>query len=348
MKLKTIVQMAKDDPIPIVIAIWVILILSVFLINDPRYPRYPALWGSEPWMRLWVGMILILLMACTFVSKGKFKIIGEYLTSVVIAAWTFLTVDTVPPYERTFTYFFIGVLIILILFVHTCISKSPRKSHLFSAKVIAMTLVLVMCWFAVLSVEGVYTTPIYYYDIEITGLDHYQNIGITDIIVPLPVKDGEQIFTDEELQYRSFGDWTSLLVMTKEGKMLAFQSTNATLTDIRASFRKEVDVDMLSQIKNPVKYGALLHPISDVVPHRPNERDDYRVYMPSYVTYIYIDEDIEPMYGGDNPITFHVCFVGSGRRVLGVWEGMYSESIHEEIPEDLGGPIPVGYHIYST
>ncbi|MDI6640528.1 MAG: hypothetical protein QMD78_06875 [Methanocellales archaeon] len=93
--------------------------------------------------------------------------------------------------------------------------------------------------------------------------------------------------------------------------------------DIDAHFRKELDVDMLSQIKNPVKYGALLHPISDVAPYHPNERDDipYWAAMPSYVTYIYIDEDIEPRYGGDNPITFHVRFVGSGRRVLGVWEG---------------------------
>ncbi|MDI6640529.1 MAG: hypothetical protein QMD78_06880 [Methanocellales archaeon] len=106
MKLKTIVQMAKNDPIPIIIAIWAVLILSEFVINDPHYPSLDRIRSVAYAMRLWVGLILILLMACTFVSKGKLKIIGEYLTPVVIAAWMFLAVDTVPPYEKAFTYFF--------------------------------------------------------------------------------------------------------------------------------------------------------------------------------------------------------------------------------------------------
>ena len=172
---------------------------------------------------------------------------------------------------------------------------------------------------------------VYIYDVEIKGLNNYTSFGVTDIIVPMPMKNGEQIFSDEELQYQSFGDWKSLMVVTKEGKMLALQTTKNNLSDINAKFEKYVNYSI--DVKNPNK-NALLYPVS-------NES------TVNYTTYVYIDPKIQPSISNNSSINLEITLYGKGEMVNGRRTGQYRVTVHENVPEGVRGPILVKAWIYS-
>lgn len=171
---------------------------------------------------------------------------------------------------------------------------------------------------------------IYDYTISVKGLDNYTSFGATDIIVPIPMKNNEQVFSDDELQYKSFGDWKSVLVVTKEGKMLAFQTTNTNLTNINASFKKFVNYCI--NIENPLK-EALLYPAS-------NETSV------NYTTYVYIDPKIQTQLSNSS-ITFEITLYGGGEAAHSKRIDKYRVDVHENIPEGIKGPILVKAWIFS-
>lgn len=171
---------------------------------------------------------------------------------------------------------------------------------------------------------------IYDYTISVKGLDNYTSFGATDIIVPIPMKNNEQVFSDDELQYKSFGDWKSVLVVTKEGKMLAFQTTNTNLTNINASFKKFVNYGI--NIENPLK-EALLYPAS-------NETSV------NYTTYVYIDPKIQTQLSNSS-ITFEITLYGGGEGAHSKRIDKYRVDVHENIPEGIKGPILVKAWIFS-
>ena len=111
-----------------------------------------------------------------------------------------------------------------------------------SLKVIILGIIGIIIFFIIVIFAGVAyfndNPGGYGYTINVEGLSNYQPSLITDIIVPLPVRDGHEVFSNEELQYKSFGDWKSVLVMTPYGKMLAFESIGRNLTDLHAEFFK--------------------------------------------------------------------------------------------------------------
>ena len=81
-------------------------------------------------------------------------------------------------------------------------------------------------------------TSIDAYTISVKGLDDYKGLIGDVIIVPLPVRNGKEVFSDKDLQYQKFGNWTSVLVMTKDGKMLGFQTNTGDLSNLQARFYK--------------------------------------------------------------------------------------------------------------
>lgn len=172
---------------------------------------------------------------------------------------------------------------------------------------------------------------VYYYNIEVKGLHNYTSFGVTDIIVPIPMKNSEQVFSDEELQYKSFGDWKSVLVVAKEGKMLAFQTTKTNLTNINASFKKYVNYSI--DAENPLK-NALLYPVS-------NET------AVNYTTYVYIDPKIESKLSNNNSITLEITLYIEGEAARSERVYQYRVDVRENIPEGIKGPILVKAWIYS-
>ncbi len=235
-----------------------------------------------------------------------------------------------------------GIAVILSLItIHIKVWKYSVKKALIS--LILGTVISILFFLVFLFIFG---GPAYFenqpasydYRISVLGLSNYNGSLVTDIIVPIPMRNGTQIFTDQEMQYQSFGDWTSMLVMTKQGKMLAFQTRNENLTDINARFRKDLNYSI--DVKD-IMQDALLYPAtSDVTLN-------YTIWIygdknvQNYATYIYIDQNIQPIVSDNNSITFNLGFTVRNGVVHGRARNTYRVDVFEAIPENVNGPIPV-------
>ncbi len=200
----------------------------------------------------------------------------------------------------------------------------------------------------------------YDYSISVQGLSNYnynpklndspkdswfdfsvQALNVTTVIVPIPMKNREQIFTDEEMQNRSFGVWTSRLVGTEQGKMLAFQTKNKNLTDINARFRKNFDYNIIKYlIKNVLSYPVLLYPVSSIAATN-NTLRSHNKNVRNYTTYVYIDQNVQPVKSNNNTITFNLEFTVKNKDVHNRTLNTYRINIFKVIREGSKGPIPV-------
>ncbi|MCK9581144.1 MAG: hypothetical protein M0Q92_11975 [Methanoregula sp.] len=214
----------------------------------------------------------------------------------------------------------------------------PYVLVIFGTVVIAIWLFLII---PLGSLAYLATSPGYYeYRISTEGLDQYQGGLITDIIVPLPEKNGKSIIPEEYFQYRRFGNWTSLLVITPQGKMLAFQSRDKNLTDIDAHFVVPLERPAIFQ-GNP---GNLLQPVID------QKAGIYTVWENDsqtavYTSQIYIDKKTKFALPGDTPIRIELNLVFHEGMVFGRYGESYRLRVLEKIPGGITGMVPVNVRI---
>ncbi len=235
-----------------------------------------------------------------------------------------------------------------------------KKSHAIFIGILTVILTILMFYvfFGLLGGQAYFEEQpaTYIYTISVQGLSNYnrnlelsdspkdawfdfsmQGSNITNIIVPIPMKKGKQIFTDEEMQNKSFGSWKSMLVVTKLGKMLAFQTRDKNLTNIDAEFRKDFNYSV--DIKN-IMDEVLLHPLSN------EATANYTIWVygdkniQNYTTYVYINQNIQPVGSDDNKITFNLGLALRGNMVHGRAKN-YKIDVFETIPESVKGQVPV-------
>lgn len=243
--------------------------------------------------------------------------------------------------ERLFLSWIIGIVVVSALtFVHIKILKYPAKRALVSVILgMVMSFLFFVAYLFVLGGPSYFENQpaSYDYRISVQGLSNYSGSLVADIIVPIPMRNGEQIFTDEEMQNKSFGNWTSILVVTRQGKMLAFQTRDENLTNIDARFRKDVNYSI--DIRD-IMQDVLLYPVSGDV------AANYTIWVYSdknvqnYTTYIYIDKNIQPAKGENNIISFNLELTVRGGMVHGR-AITHKVDVSEAIPESIKGPIPV-------
>jgi hypothetical protein len=229
------------------------------------------------------------------------------------------------------------ILLTLLVFLYLYISKKNS-----SKLVIALTVVIVVgaMFLAVLTISdlvSIKNKPAYYfYGISVQGLENYGGNMATDILVPMPVKDGIPILSDEDLQYKHFGNWTSMIVVTKYGKMIAFQSKDKNLTDISANFIKNAGDGLINMT------GLALYPVSSE-----NNMTNYTMWVGgsenvrNNSTYVFIDPYIKTNNGNNGTITFRLKFVGDEGKSSGITGDVYEIQIVEDVPVGVIGPIPV-------
>ncbi|WP_428367940.1 hypothetical protein [Methanoregula sp.] len=204
---------------------------------------------------------------------------------------------------------------------------------------IGITFILVL--FAIIwigAISYINNNPGYYkYTIDIDGLEQFQTGLVTDIIIPLPVRDSQQVFTDEELQYQSFGNWKSVLVMTPYGKMLAFQSIGRNLTDLHAEFsHKYPDGDRIKNITSDS--------LSPVLPYTSSPYTQW-VYgsgsVQNYSTIIYIPDSLQPRDKVNDKMAVRIELIANGGMQHSVTDTTYRVTIQENIPPVARNMTPV-------
>jgi len=230
---------------------------------------------------------------------------------------------------------------IIAVFLYPLIKKEtkPAEKNRFFALAGALLFIFWLILLTGFFMSMTNNMPGYYeYTVSVRGLNNYQSGTITDIIVPLPMRDGKDVFSDDELQYKKFGDWTSLLVMTGSGKMLAFQTTERNLTNIEAKFfRQYPDGIEIRNVLNESLFPVLaMNEVSD----SPQEKTSRE-----FISKIYLNNATLPYDRSRPPVTFDLILTMNGGMIHSVRQGSYQVSILETVPHETRGWIPVSARI---
>jgi hypothetical protein len=198
---------------------------------------------------------------------------------------------------------------------------------------------IIVGFFAVAYINN--SPGLYRYTVDIRGLENYESGYITDIIVPLPVRDGQSVFTDDELQYKTFGNWKSLIIVTKFGKMLAFQNVGGNLTRIHATFSKKYPGGTV--IRNITQES--LSPVLPLV------HSDYSLLDPGsdsrrdYSSIVYIPDTIKPLHGGSDYLNVSLELFADEGMQHSISGNVYKVQISERIPPGVYNSTKVVVHV---
>lgn len=178
---------------------------------------------------------------------------------------------------------------------------------------------------------------LYKYSVDVEGLANYQPSLITDIIVPIPERNGQPVFSDDELQYKTFGDWKSMIVVTRVGKMLAFQSVGRNLTDIHAVFYKKYPDG--TEIRNIT--AESIAPALPLVPSPYTQRIPGTDPARDFSTIIYIPDTIRSLHGSNDALIVNIeLFVDEGMQ-HSVSGKIYQVRVFERLPAGTYNSTPV-------
>ncbi|MCK9307746.1 MAG: ABC transporter permease [Methanoculleus sp.] len=159
------------------------------------------------------------------------------------------------------------------------------------------------------------------YEVTVDGLEGRTGGLVTTILVPLPVEDGEVLMPASELEGRTFDGWTTTIVGTRDGNMLAFQNQNNTLTDIQARFtRDEETIEGTKRL--PVEH------LSPVVERSADDR---------YATVIFVDEGISP----PGELTVSLTLTAGCGLFHGMAQETYRTEVSKTVPPGTAGGIVV-------
>ncbi|MDK2974517.1 MAG: hypothetical protein PWP08_888 [Methanofollis sp.] len=158
------------------------------------------------------------------------------------------------------------------------------------------------------------------YTVSVTGLEYYRGGLITTILVPFPTDGDTLLIPESSLTGRTFGEWNTTIVETKDGRMLAFQSRRDNLTDIDARFDRW-------ESQGEERSGA--ERLSPVLEEGAS----------GYTTVVYIDEGL--VHVRARPITFDLELTTGGGLSHGMAKRQYATTASITVPADTIGRIPV-------
>jgi hypothetical protein len=174
------------------------------------------------------------------------------------------------------------------------------------------------------------------YTVSINGLDQYNGLA-SEIRVPMPMINGEQVFSDDELQCRQFGQWTSIPVVTPLGKMIAFQTPDQNLTDIHAQwFRQTKGEKHTIDISSP-----LLSPKINPASGNSGLASGNGGSDAGYTSVIYLENVIKPPEENNGTISVDLSLFVSEGSYLGFFGNTYRARVSEEVVPVNAQVIPV-------
>ena len=235
-----------------------------------------------------------------------------------------------------------GCVILLCLFIYAVRMKFPFRDLALPVVVASGAAVVVLILAVFVGTVLIHDMPgTVTYTVSVNGLDRYNGGLATDIIVPIPMINGEQAFSDDELQYRQFGQWKSMLVVTSQGKMIAFQSLDRNLTNIHAQWfresrKKKMNIDSSK---------GLLFPRINLTQENYTRTVSPDVSGGGYVSKVYIEKEMRALDGNNGTISFDLSFFVSEGTNWGFMGKTYNARVSEEIPAGFRQSVPVTVYI---
>lgn len=236
-----------------------------------------------------------------------------------------------------FTLLLGGILMLLILLRYRKYGYRPGP---------ALLAVVIGCAGALLAILGVLTLGLawadvnpatYTYQVTVTGLENYTGGPVTDILLPLPLREGEMIFSEEDLEGQRVGAWKTLFAETPKGRMLAFETMERDLSDISATFGSPAEKYFLID-------DITRESFSPVVAEAPAGYTRWAFGtgdVQNVTTLVRLDEGIRPKTSDAGPIVIHLRITAGGGRLHGITGEKYQVEVYEAIPPGVTGFIPV-------
>jgi len=236
-----------------------------------------------------------------------------------------------------FTLLLGGILMLLILLRYRKYGYRPGP---------ALLAVVIGCAGALLAILGVLTLGLawadvnpatYTYQVTVTGLENYTGGPVTDILLPLPLREGEMIFSEEDLEGQRVGAWKTLFAETPKGRMLAFETMERDLSDISATFGSPAEKYFLID-------DITRESFSPVVAEAPAGYTRWAFGtgdVQNVTTLVRLDEGIRPKTSDAGPIVIHLRITAGGGRLHGITGEKYQVEVYEAIPPGVTGFVPV-------
>lgn len=182
------------------------------------------------------------------------------------------------------------------------------------------------------------TNPaVYTYQVTVTGLGNYTGGPVTDILLPLPLREGEIVFPEEDLEGQHVGVWKTLFAETTGGKMLVFQTMERNLSDISVTFGSPAENYFL--IDDIIRES--FSPVIDDAPAGYTRWAFGTGDVRNFTTLVRLDEGLRPETADAGPIVIHLRITAGGGRLHGVTGEKYQVEVYEAIPPHVTGFIPV-------
>jgi len=139
--------------------------------------------------------------------------------------------------------------------------SSVKKSVSMMALVIVMALLIVAGLYCMLILSLVlsgttnHVPAKYTYTVTIQDLNNCTSDGSVEVLVPIPYVNGQQVFTDDELN-ETCGEWCCAVKMTEAGKMISITSHNRTLYNFGVSYSKLANNVIQVNSSKEVRFSA--------------------------------------------------------------------------------------------
>lgn len=163
----------------------------------------------------------------------------------------------------TFPLIILGLLVIALIALMTGRSKSTSGRIISSTVIIGLLVIIAGIIVPVLFFEAFVHNQgqgNIKYIVSVTGLEDKNGNYLSDVIVPLPMQNGEYLLPLEEIDNRFFGEWHTVIIgfPDSEEKMLAFQHAGVNMTDINAEFNQYLPDGLIIDDKNKVYLSPVL------------------------------------------------------------------------------------------
>ena len=254
-----------------------------------------------------------------------------------------------------FPLIILGLLIIALIALMTGRSKST------SEKIVSTTVIIGL----LVIIAGIFVPVLYFeafihnqgqgtikYTVSVTGLEGKSGNFFDDVIIPLPMQNGETLFPMKKLEGQTFGEWRTVLVGFPDSneKMLAFQHIGINLTDIDAEFYDYLPKGLIVDNENkvylsPVIDGQKSLKMADRSAWSSNEPFDY-----DYQSQIYLpDEFKKELNQSSDEISFNILLrVNTGKTGFMTKSVDYRFTIDESLNLNTSGIIPVNVSVHVS
>lgn len=190
--------------------------------------------------------------------NSKQKEIAFWLSILLIVLIILLILYTPIAYLLPSGLYLILPLVLLIIIIIALISKKPNRIGLLSIFLILCVIIgPIFIFEAFIHNQGMGTVE---YTVTVTGLNGQNNDFISEVVVPLPMQNGESLIMSEIIDGQTFGDWRAEPVVfpgTNE-EMLAFRHVGANQTDIHAEFYQYLPDGLVVDDTNKVYMSPVL------------------------------------------------------------------------------------------